>query len=341
MKNNHFFMGLLSIASFFVLSCSENTNSSTTESSPKVVEKQDKISVPTFSEDSAFLFIEKQVSFGPRVPNSEAHQKCGDYFVQKLKSIGAEVTEQKFTATAFDGKELQLRNIVGSINPTAKKRVLLAAHWDSRPFADQESDTSKHYQAIDGANDGGSGVGVLMEVLRVAQLNKEKLNIGVDIILFDGEDYGTPHFYEGEHTSESWCLGSQYWAKQHHKEGYHAFYGILLDMVGGKDARFYHEGLSRKSANGILKKVWKAAHEEEQGKYFVYQPISEITDDHVYMNKAGIPTIDIIDFQPKQHDVYGSFCDTWHTHDDNMSGIDRASLKAVGQTLIRVLFTEK
>ncbi len=341
MKNNKLLTGLIVTSFLLLLSCDEGTKSSTETISPTttVIKKESKVKAPNFSEDSAFLYVEKQVSFGPRVPNTEAHEKCATYFVEKLKSFGVEVIEQKFTSTAFDGTPLVLNNIVGSVNPQVSKRILLAAHWDSRPFADQENDESKHRIPIDGANDGGSGVGVLMEVIRVAQLHKEKLNVGVDIILFDGEDYGTPHFYEGEHTSESWCLGSQYWLKKRHKEGYHAFYGILLDMVGAKDARFYHEGLSRMSANGILKKVWKTGHDIGYGEYFVYQPSPEITDDHVYMNEAGIPTIDIIDYQPEEGSGY--FPESWHTHNDNMSVIDRKSLKAVGQTLLQVVFTEQ
>lgn len=339
MKNNKFLIGLFGAISLFLFSCDEKSSQTTEENPSKIVAKKEpKVNVPVFSADSAFIFVEKQVDFGPRVPNSDAHKACATYLVEKLKSFGVEVTEQKFKATAFDGTQLELNNIVGSVNPEASKRILLAAHWDTRPFADQENDETKHHQPIDGANDGGSGVGVLMEVLRVAQLNKNQLNIGVDIILFDGEDYGTPHFYEGEHTSESWCLGSQYWAKQRHKDGYHAFYGILLDMVGAKDARFYHEGLSRRAANGILKKVWQSGHDAGQGKYFVYQPSPEITDDHVYMNEAGIPTIDIIDYQPEEGSGY--FPKSWHTHNDNMSVIDRNSLKAVGQTLLQVVFTE-
>ncbi|MCP4521956.1 MAG: M28 family peptidase [Cytophagales bacterium] len=341
MKNS-----ILSAIAIFVLlcSCGNNTTSSSTISTQtgtsQAQPKKEKF-VPVFSQDSAFRFIEKQVAFGPRVPNTPEHIACGDYLINKLKEVGSEVTVQDFTAFSFDNKELVLRNIVGSVNPEMKKRVLLAAHWDTRPFADQEPDENKHHEPIDGANDGASGVGVLIEVLRVAQLYKDSLNVGVDVIFYDGEDYGQPHFYDrpGGYDMKSWCLGSQYWANKHHKEGYHAYYGILLDMIGAKNARFYHEGLSEKKASGILKKVWKAGHEAGYGEYFVYKPSPEITDDHVYMNQAGIPTIDIIDYQPTEGSGY--FCEAWHTHDDNMSVIDKNSLEAVGQTLIRTLFLEK
>jgi glutaminyl-peptide cyclotransferase len=249
---------------------------------------------------------------------------------------GGWITRQEFTAKSFDGKELKLKNLIISYNHKATKRILLAAHWDTRPFADQ--DETNPDKPIDGANDGGSGVAVLMELARAINAAEKKPDVGFDIILFDGEDYGQPMSYPGPYQEDSWCLGSQYWAKNKHKTDYTAFYGILLDMVGAKDATYAKEGVSVAFAPTIVDKVWSTAGRLGYGNQFVSVKSSGITDDHTYINKlAMIPMIDIIEYNT-QGDYFGSY---WHTHDDNINVIDKKSLKAVGQTLIEVLYREK
>jgi hypothetical protein len=331
MKNKIF---IAAIIGSFLFSCEKKENQPTTkvESTPEKV-----VTVPSFSEDSAFKFIENQVSFGPRVPNSPAHRKTANYLEEKLKEFGANVTVQAFEAKAYDGTMLNLRNIIGSYNPKASKRIMLAAHWDSRPFADQDSVNRR--KPIDGANDGGSGVGVLLELAKVIHDAKVKPDVGVDIFFFDGEDYGQPDFdKENGRVEDSWCLGSQYWAKNKHVPGYSAYYGILLDMVGGKNARFAMEGTSMHYAPSIVQKVWKAAHNAGFGEAFVYVEAPGIIDDHSYINDlANIPTIDIIEFNGTNDRYFGEY---WHTHNDNMDVISRGTLKAVGQTLLEVLYRE-
>ena len=299
------------------------------------------VTVPAFNSDSAYYFIEKQVDFGPRVPNTPAHHNCGDYLIQRLKQYGARITVQEFQDQAYTGAKLYLRNIIASYNLDARKRILLASHWDTRPYADK--DTVRRYEPIDGANDGASGVGVLVELARILGKN-EKPEAGVDIIFFDGEDYG-----EHEDVEESpmkngrmqiwWCLGSQYWAKNPHVQRYSAYYGILLDMVGAQDSKFYKEGGSMQFAPKIVKKVWGIARSLGYSNYFINSNSPGITDDHIFVNRdAKIPMIDIVDYDPNAADFY--FAPYHHTHQDNMSIISKQTLQAVGETLLYTIYYE-
>jgi hypothetical protein len=297
---------------------------------------------PAFNADSAYYFVEKQVEFGPRVPNTQSHRQCGNYLINTLKSYGAEVTVQEFVAEAYNGTKLQSRNIIASYFPQATKRILLAAHWDTRHVADK--DAVDQNKPIDGANDGGSGVGVLLEIARVLQADTLKPNVGVDIILFDSEDYGEPETAKPEDLPNRgsnkvyWCLGSQYWAANKHKPNYSAYYGILLDMVGAKGSTFAKEGTSRENAPSIVEKVWNIAQALGHGGIFINQDSPAITDDHVFVNRiAKINMIDIIDYHSSGDDYFGPY---HHTHADNMLIIDKATLKAVGQTVLQTLYEE-
>lgn len=304
--------------------------------------KVEMVKAPAFSADSAYAFVAKQVSFGPRVPNTKAHTACGDWLVAKFKSYGCEVIEQTGTVKAYDGTQLPLRNIIAQVNPEAKKRVMLAAHWDTRPYADKDSLESRWKQPIDGANDGASGVAVLLELARMLQANPISAT-GFDLVLWDVEDYGQPEFSKTEVDQSylTWCLGSQYWADHKHKDGYQAQFGILLDMVGGKDARFNKEGVSMQVGPDIVNSLWKIAQQQGYGGYFQDQTTGEIVDDHIFMNQAGVRTIDIIDMRPSTKAMgfggfeFGSF---HHTHRDNLENIDPATLKAVGQSVAQLLY---
>jgi glutaminyl-peptide cyclotransferase len=287
------------------------------------------VPAPDFNADSAYDYIEKQVSFGPRIPNTSAHMRCADYLVRTFQKFGFPVVEQDFMAKAYDGKQLRAKNIIVSIQPEATKRILLGAHWDTRPWSDEDDHAPD--KTFDGANDGGSGVGVLLEIARAIAAAEQKPSVGIDIILFDVEDYG-----KSEHHN-SYCLGSQYWAKNKHKADYAAYYGILLDMVGAKGARFHKEGNSMSFAPSIVNKVWNQASALGYNHYFIHQTAGAIIDDHYYINTmANIPMIDIIEYDPNE-----GFGEYWHTQEDNMSIIDRATLKAVGQTVLQVLYNEQ
>jgi Zn-dependent M28 family amino/carboxypeptidase len=305
----------------------------------EAAEQQTPKYVPAFSADSAYAYVEAQVAFGPRVPNTPAHRECRNYLVNKLEQFGAEVQLQSFEATAYDGTTLNLSNIIASYQPEKSKRILLAAHWDTRPYADKDSVRTE--EPILGANDGASGVAVLLEMARV--LSQDSLpDVGIDMILFDGEDYGEPEDYK-ESPSESsqqvyWCLGSQYWAKNKHQPRYSAYYGILLDMVGARNATFYREGVSQQAAPSVLKRIWDAAHQLGHGQYFIYKDSPDIVDDHVYVNyQAKIPMVNIIEHEPTS-DFY--FADYHHTHADDMEIIARETLEAVGETVMYVVYQE-
>jgi Zn-dependent M28 family amino/carboxypeptidase len=327
---------LLIIILFFIIGCGNNTE----EKPKKVVEEKPitppvKIEKPNFSADSAYLYIKEQVDFGPRYPNNEAHGKCAKYLEQKLKSFGLNTTVQVGKTKTFNNKEITIKNIIGEYNPEAKKRILLFAHWDSRPFADQ--DTKDMIKPILGANDGASGVGILLEVAR--QLSIIKPNIGVDIIFFDAEDYGQPASGMIQNNSDTWCLGSQYWAKNLHKQDYKADFGILLDMVGSTNAYFTKESISMKYAPEIMNKVWRYGKQLGYGKHFIDTETFFVgTDDHQYVNEiANIPSIDIIHYERGT----GNFHPTWHTHNDNMDVIDKTTITAVGEVLLYTIFNEK
>jgi hypothetical protein len=324
-------INIIVILFFSLFSCEQKKRSKENEKPIPVVLQ----SAPDFNADSAYYFIEKQVSFGARVPNTPAHENCARFLIERLESYHWQVTPQRFEAVAFDGTVLRSTNIIASLKPELKKRILLAAHWDSRPFADQDS--QRKNEPILGANDGGSGVGVLLEIARLLQADTAKLNIGIDIIFFDSEDYGQKEDTKSiDYKSDTWCLGSQYWAKNKHTPSYMAFYGVLLDMVGAKGAKFYQEENSMKFAPSIVQKMWSIGHQLGYQDYFIFEPCGNITDDHLYVNQlAKIPMIDVIQYHPKNG--FGEF---WHKHTDTMDIIDKNTLKAIGQTLVQLLYNE-
>lgn len=292
-----------------------------------------------FNADSAFASIKTQCDFGPRTPESEAHQLCGDYIAAKFRSYGLEVTEQKTTVTGWDKKKLPCRNIIASYRPEMKERILFAAHWDCRPWSDNDADKGKHRQAVMGANDGASGIGVMVELARLLKDINPK--VGVDFVCFDMEDYGAPYWGadQAPQDGSDWCLGSQYWSRHPHVSGYAARFGILLDMVGGRNAQFCYEGFSMRYAPDVVQKVWASARVVGAEKYFLNEDGSWATDDHVPMNEiALIPTVDIIPYHKNQE---ASFGPTWHTVNDTPENISKETLKAVGQTMVEVITNEK
>ena len=298
---------------------------------------------PSFNADSAYAFTKAQCDFGPRDMNSRGHDLCGEWIVSKFKEYGCKVTTQTATLAGYDGTKLRSRNIMASINPEATTRILLCAHWDSRPWADNDPDSANWRKPILAANDAASGVAVMLELARIIRKSKDEKafskQLGIDFVCFDAEDWGTPQWADVADNADSWALGAQYWSKNL-PQGYEARYGILLDMVGGVGAKFYREGMSMQYAPEIVKKVWRAAREVGFGSYFPKEDGGVITDDHVPVNQfAKIPTIDIIPYYADCQQ--SSFGPTWHTLADNMENIDKNTLEAVGQTLVQVIYKEK
>lgn len=327
MKKKFYSVYACAVAALFIASCGNDTEQPSKTTQIKTVEAA-RVPAPDFNADSAYSFVKAQVDFGPRIPGTPAHARCADFLVAKLKSYGLETIVQSGTAQTFDKKQFRLKNIIASFNPAAQSRILICSHWDTRPWADE--DTKNADKPFDSANDGPSGVGVALEIAR--QLSIYKPSIGIDILFFDLEDYGTSG------NNESWCLGSQYWSKNLHKPNYYANYGILLDMVGGPNALFPKEKKSVEYASAATDKVWKTANDIGFGNYFSPQ-VKEFVgiDDHIFVNKAGIPCMDIIEY----NQATGGFGSYHHTHTDNMSLIDKNTLKAVGQTLLEVIYNEK
>lgn len=288
------------------------------------------VKIPAFNADSSYVFIENQLSFGTRVPGTPTHTACKNWLVEKFKSYGAEIIEQDFTANFPNGEEALSTNIIAQFKPNLSKRVILAAHWDTRMFGDKDEDPAMRSKPIPGADDGGSGVGVLLEIARL--LKENPIDMGIDLILFDAEDQGKSG------SNEYWCLGSKHWARNLHKRNYNAQYGILLDMVGAKNPNFGKDDISRQYAGVQVEKLWTLAGRMGYSDMFVNQNTGSIIDDHVYVNTiANIPMLDIINRSTKTE---SSFQKCWHTHCDDISVIDKRSLKVVGQVVTAAIYKE-
>lgn len=326
MNRKYIFLSFLIVATLFS-SCKSN----------KQVEEVLNPVGPAFIADSAMAYCQAQCDFGPRTMNSKAHDLCEEWIINKFKGFGLEVETQKADLTGWDGTKLHSTNIIACFNPQAERRILICAHWDSRPWADNDPDSTNWHKPVLAANDGASGVGVMLEVARLLQ-NDTTLAIGVDLVCFDAEDYGTPQWAEKNEDSEkTWALGAQYWAKNL-PENYKPQFGILLDMVGGQGAKIYQEHFSLRYAASIVDKVWSAARHAGFSSVFANEVGGGVTDDHIPVNEAGIPTVDIIPFYPDCRQ--SSFGPTWHTINDDMEHLDANTLKAVGQTLIQVIYSE-
>lgn len=298
----------------------------------------DNVNVPAFSADSAYAHIAAQTAFGPRVPGTEAHRLCAEYLTSTLKRYGAEATQWRKQITDISGNSFELVNIIGRINPKATKRILLAAHWDSRRWADEDPDESKHSTPIDGANDGASGVGVILEMARVMAAHNPA--VGIDILFTDAEDSGVSAPDDADQATvlryeNSWCLGTQHWlASEPYTDATRPAFGLVLDMVGANGAMFPPEYYSVRYAGTVIGKIQAAARRAGTSDRFPRHTSAAINDDHVHLNGYGIPTVDIIDLRPE------GFCPTWHTSGDNLRSIDPSTLGIVGRTVLDLIYHE-
>lgn len=323
--SRHHLIYTLGLLIFITFSCKDEPKESTP--TPATIAKP--LVIPEFSRDSAYTFIAQQVAFGSRVPGTKTHVQTKDWLVSKLKEYGGQVTVQEFEVDFLTVKKAKAFNIIATYNPKAKKRISLSAHWDSRMIAEKDANEGMKNKPIDGADDGGSGVGVLIEISRLLQKNPP--SIGIDIILFDAED-------QGFESSSKWCLGSIYWSKNPHVPNYKALYGIHLDMVGAKNAVFGYEGYSKANANIPMEKVWNLAATMGYGNYFQKLNKAPIEDDHFHMMaNRSYPVFDIINLSGDSEKIFGAH---HHTHGDNMDIIDKQTLHAVGKVVTAAIYKE-
>jgi len=258
-KHLIFFSVYAFFAAAFFSGC-KKAGSETRQVDPAGTQEAPAVKVPRFDRDSAMVYLAKQLEFGPRVPNTEGHRQCRDWLLVQMEAFGAKVIRQDFTVKAYTGENLKATNIIAQYRPEEERRILLAAHWDTRHISDSPLNTGDKSKPVMGADDGASGVAVLLEVAR--QLQQAPLDFGVDIVFFDVEDYGE----DNGNDMNSWGMGAQHWSRNlHYTSGSRPMYGILLDMVGGKGAalaknRFRCNTLLRSSTRfGPWPRIWGTA----------------------------------------------------------------------------------
>lgn len=314
-----------------IASCSGKSveNSSGGAPSDNSLNRQPKTNnvITVFDADSAYSYVAAQTAFGPRIPGTEAHARCIEYITEKLEKAGGETVIQDIIFIDSKGEKRTVKNIKANFRPEAPVKILLAAHYDSRPHADQDSDPSKHSQPVMGANDGASGVAVILEIAR--NFGALPPNVGLEIAILDQEDNGD---YDSD--DRLWCIGSQVWADESKGKLGLPQAGILLDMVGGKNARFNPEYFSVLYARPLVESIWAVAHQIGYSDRFPAEVGGALNDDHIYLMEAGFPCVDIVE---NQNFETGSFAPTWHTTEDTLENIDPTSLKAVGDVVMNFL----
>lgn len=322
MKNTTAYIILIFIMTFFLgMGCTKETQEHAPDESPKQYEGI------LIAPDSVFRHIESQVSFGPRNPGSKGHAETMNFLLNYFSNTADTAFLQRFSSTVY-GKTYDMANIIASFSPEKSDRILLCAHWDTRPFADQDKNEVKRTHPILGANDGASGVAVLMEIAHI--LSKQKPEIGIDIILFDGEDLGVSGDNDG------FFQGSRYLAV--HYPLPKPRYGILLDLVGDKQAEFRYEPISREAHSVLLDGIWNIA-KKRRSPYFIHETGNAVSDDHVMLNQQGIKTINIIDVNLVGNTDPNPRRQYWHTSQDTIENISSHTLADIGNVLLDFIFT--
>ena len=276
---------------------------------------------PTFSGQRAYALVEKQLAFGPRVPGTEGHEAQARWMVEYLSERAALVVADTFRHTTSAGASLEMANIFARFEPDLERRLLLLTHWDTRPQADQSPDSAERHLPVPGANDGGSGTAILLELADL--MAGEAPPVGVDLLFTDGEDYGP--------GTEDMFLGARHFANSLTPDRRPA-YAVLLDMVGDRDPSFPPEAYSVEYASDVVRRVWGIASDLGYSAYFPLRVGSRILDDHLSLNEAGIPTINIIDFD------YGPDHRFWHTLEDRAENVSASTLEMVGSIVTTLVY---
>jgi glutaminyl-peptide cyclotransferase len=272
-----------------------------------------------FAGARAFGYLERQMQFGPRIPGTPGHDRTGDWILDRLHATADSVVVQAFTHVTRQGQTLHLRNFLARFQPAAAERVLLLAHWDTRPHADQSANLGQQRLPVPGANDGASGVAVLLGVADA--LKAKPPATGVDLLFVDGEDFG-----DFTADSNDVLMGSRYFAA-HEPPGYPPLFAVLFDMVADKDQQFYYEGNSQAFAPEVVERVWHTAADLGYGRIFIPGVKPTLIDDHVALQKAGIHAIDVVDFDYPY----------WHTTEDTIDKVSAASLQVVGDVALALV----
>jgi len=312
---------------FMLIGCGNNRSN---ENEIPLHLQEDDTYIPTFDREQAFEYLVEQTRFGPRNPGSTGHQQCLQYLTFELQKHADAVSQQSFRHTGYEGRSYQMTNIIASFNLEATNRILLGAHWDTRPRAERAPDPNRRNEPILGANDGGSGVAVLLELARIFKNHPPP--VGVDIILFDGEDYGK----EGD--LDQYVLGAKYFARNI-PPGFRPRFGIIVDMVGDKEARFPRELSSIQYASWLVDLIWNTARNLNIHQFEDRRGTS-VYDDHIPLNDAGIPTALIIDSELIGYDGPDVRRRYWHTTMDTPDQCSPESLGAVGTVLIEIIYRQ-
>lgn len=318
-------VNILLILLILTAGCEKKENKEISKAEFEIVKND---SLPQFSGENAYAFTKAQVDFGPRNPGSPGHSRTLAYLQNELNKFADEVELQSFTYPGYN-EQLHLTNIVAKFNPGNKKRILICAHWDTRPRSEHSKDSTKRNLPILGANDGASGCGIILELARV--LHRNRVAIGIDLVLFDGEDYGK------ENDLDNYCLGSKYYSVNI-PGGIYPRFAILLDMVGDKDAIFMKEAGSVQYASDIVDLIWNIA-AQVNASAFVPRRGEGIYDDHIPLNQAGIKTVDIIDEELVGADTPTERRNYWHSDKDTMENIGKDTLQQVGDVLIYLIYS--
>ncbi len=282
-------------------------------------DRGDDVDRPDFDGEAALGYVRQQLAFGPRIPGSEGHRRMGEWLIAEMGQRADTVIEQRWTHVTAAGDSLPMLNVLARFRPEATQRVLYLAHWDTRPISEKAA-PGRQDEPVPGANDGASGVALLMGV--ADQLRRVPPNVGVDLLFVDGEDYG-----DFGPPLQDVLIGSTYFARNLPEGDYRPLLGVVWDMIGDRDLRIYQEEYSLRAAPEVVDRVWRTAQDLGYGDVFIEQNIGAITDDHVPLQEVGLRVIDVIDLEYPWH----------HTPDDTIDKVSAESLQIVGEVAMAVL----